>query len=388
MMRSICIVGASLAGLRGAEEIRRQGFEGRMTLIGAEAQFPPFDRPPLSKAVLASTWTLEQARLPVFEDLDAAIHLGVAATDLDLAARCVRVQGGTSVPFDGLMIATGTEVIRLRCPGADLPGVRYLRSADDASLLLARISRRPRVAVIGAGFIGSEIASVCRERGLEVTLIDSSPLPLEPQVGRLVASYIFQQHRDRGVATRFGASVTSIEGDSDVTGVTLSGGDTIAADLVVVGIGVRPAVGWLSGSGLDISDGVLCDEECRAIGADGVVAAGDVARWQNPAYGRAMRIEHWTNAVEQSEYAARSLLGVQEGPFRSIPYFWSDQFTMHLQCAGVRGDTDEVVEGSMATGAFVIESRVDDRVVGVLASNSVNRFQKARRALAAARAHS
>jgi 3-phenylpropionate/trans-cinnamate dioxygenase ferredoxin reductase component len=384
-LRHVVVVGASLAGVRGAEELRRAGYDGALTLIGDEIHFPPIDRPPLSKEVLSSKWTLEEARLRLFEELRAELRLGEPATGLDLARRIVTLHSGQSVAFDGLMIATGASVRRLPCPGADLTGVIYLRDAEHCTQLQASLARGPRVVVIGAGFIGSEIAAVCRGLGLAVTMIDAASLPLQAQVGARMATYLMDQHRSHGVDLRLGVGITAVEGREKVERVLLADGSTVAADVVVAGIGVVPATQWLAGSGLTIDNGVQCDEHCRAVGAENVVAAGDVARWLNPAYGRSMRVEHWTNAVEQAEYAARALLGKTGAGYRSIPYFWSDQYDMHLQFAGIAGDTNTIVEGSLDDRKFVIESRTDAETVGVLAVNSVARFQRHRRTLTQAR---
>jgi NADPH-dependent 2,4-dienoyl-CoA reductase/sulfur reductase-like enzyme len=380
----IAVVGASLAGLRGAEELRRAGFGGELTLVGAESHFPPIDRPPLSKEVLASQWRLEDARLRLFEELNATTILDDPAAELDLARRTLILTSGRSVRFDGVMIATGAAVRHLRCPGADLSGVMYFRGPEDCLALVARLAEGPRIVIVGAGFIGSEIAAVCRGRGVAVTMIDAASLPLEPQLGSDIASYVMQQHRRHGVELRTGVGVQAIEGDTRVRQVRLTDGETVPADVVIVGIGVTPATGWLKGSGVALDDGVSCDQHCRALGVDDVVAAGDVASWLNPAYGRTMRVEHWTNAVEQAEYAARSLLGDPGPGYSSVPFFWSDQYDMHLQSAGIRGEVDEIADGSFDTGKVVVESRIGDEVVGVLAINWRGRFQRLRRALTSA----
>ena len=383
-LEHIVIVGSSLAGVRGAEELRRAGYRGRLSLVGKESHFPPFDRPPLSKEVLTSKWTLEEARLRLFEELDAETHLGDPAIGLDLERRTVSLQGGDGLSFDGLMIATGAGVRRLRCPGAELPGVVYFRDAEDCIQLRDRFPHRPRVAIVGAGFIGSELAAACRGIGLEVTIIDTARLPLEPQLGTQIAAHFMNKHRERGVDLKLEVGIASIEGDETVEAVRLSDGSTVAADVVIAGIGVVPATDWLDGSGLTIDSGVLCDEHCRALGAERVVAAGDVAKWLHPGYGRVMRVEHWTNAVQQAEYAAHALLGEIGAGYRSIPYFWSDQYDMHMQFAGITGDSSEIVEGSLEDERFVVEYRDGERPVGALTVNWAAQFQRRRRALAQA----
>lgn len=389
--RDVVIVGASLAGLRAAEALRREGYAGRLTMVGAEEDFPPFDRPPLSKEVLRGAWQLDAARLPLFEDIDARLLLGIGATALHPAERLVSLGDGRALGYDGLVIATGTTVRRIRCPGSTLPGVHYLRTARDCAALEAQFRHRPRVVVIGGGFIGSEVASACRERNLDVTVVDLAELPMAEQTGQPIARYLMDQHRSRGVALRLGVGIDGIEGESSVRSVRLADGDAIKADLVIVGIGVAPETQWLSGSGLTVEDGVVCDEHCVSIGTPDIVAAGDVARWYNRLYGRHMRVEHWTNAVEQAEYAAAVLhhgTGGRTG-YAPVPYFWSDQHASRLQFAGIRGVHETVVEGSLADHKFVTVQRDEQgREVGVLAINWPAGFQRHRRLLLASLASS
>ncbi|WP_433521507.1 NAD(P)/FAD-dependent oxidoreductase [Nocardia pseudovaccinii] len=378
-LRNVIIVGASLAGLRGAEELRRAGHTGALTLVGAETHFPPFDRPPLSKEVLSGKWTEEEARLRPFEEIDAELVLGTAAIGLDLDSNTLTLSNGEKRNFDDLMIATGTSVRPLPCPGGDLPGVVTIRSIEDCRALEKLLESKPRVAAIGAGFIGSEIAAVCRQRDLDVTLADFAEVPLSRQLGGDIASRIMQRHRDEGVDLVLGVGVEAVLGTDRVEAVKFTDGREIPAEVVVAGVGVLPATGWLEGSGIDIDGGVMCDAFGRVGGRPHVVAAGDVSRWFNPAYGRALRVEHWTNAVEQAEHAARTLMGQNEQPYTAAPYFWSDQYDMHLQFAGVAGSEQVLVEGSFDEGRWVVECRQDDRIVGVVANNWVARFMKRRR---------
>ncbi|WP_195907864.1 NAD(P)/FAD-dependent oxidoreductase [Microbacterium gorillae] len=382
-MKNIAIVGASLAGLRGAEELRRQGYDGELTLIDASEHHPAIDRPPLSKEVLSGKWTPEEARLEIFEDVRARLILGVAATGLDLEAGVISLADGQEITFDGLMIATGAGVRHLRCPGSDLPGVMYYRDLDDCLTLRDHIERGSRVAIVGGGFIGSEVAASLALAGLEVTIIDTVPLPMEAQIGPIMANHLADQHRAHGVTLKLGAGVEAIEGETAVTGVRLTGGEVIPADVVVTGIGVIPNTAWLAESGLEIDNGVVCDEHCRAIGAENVVVAGDIARFQHRGYDRAMRIEHWTNAVDQGEYAARALLGTTADGYAPLPFFWSDQYDMHVQFAGVKGQEEEIVKGSVEEGRFLIEMRTDGNLTGILGVNQNAAFGRARRALAA-----
>ena len=371
------VVGASLAGVRAAETMRREGFDGVITILGAERHFPPFDRPPLSKQVLAGSWDVERARLRVVDALDAEVRLGVRASALDLSTRDVVLTGGERVGFDGLVIATGA--IPRTIPGTEhIEGVHVLRSLEDCLELRGAIESASRVAVIGAGFIGSEVASTARALGRDVSLVEALPLPLVRIVGEEIGQFFADLHRDNGVQVHLGGGVAGIEGDSRVERVRLADGTAIDADIVVVGIGVRPATDWLVDSGLHVNDGVVCDETLAAKGAAGVVAAGDIARWPHRLFDNAlMRIEHWTNAAEQGEHAATTLVRgpARAAPFETVPYFWSDQHGVKIQFVGVGSPDDEIAvsEGSIAERKFVASFRRRGRVVGALCVNAANR---------------
>ena len=274
-----------------------------------------------------------------------------------------------AVPFDGLVIATGVAPRRL--PGTDhLAGVHVLRTLDDALAIRAALDAGPRVAVIGAGFIGGEVAATCRQRGLEVTLIEALELPLLRVLSREIGEIVAAIHRDHGVELRLGVGVAGLAGTTEVEGVHLADGSFVAADLVVVGIGVAPATAWLDDSGIELNNGVVCDDRCAAVGVDGVVAAGDVARWWNPLFERSMRVEHWTNAAEQAEAAAATLLKGRDNaePFAPVPYFWSDQYDAKIQFIGIAEHADElrVVEGSPEERKFVAAYGKDGRVIGAI----------------------
>ncbi len=376
------MVGCSLAGVRAAEELRRLGFGGRLDMIGEEDHFPPFDRPPLSKEVLSGSRDITEARLRLFTDLHATMVLGRRAVALHATANEVELDDGATISYDGLVIATGTSVRRIACEGSDLAGIYYFRRAEDCAQVLQRLQAQPRVAVVGGGFIGSEVAAVCRARGLDVTIVDLLPLPMVEQVGQAAARYLLDQHVRHGITMRLGVGVAAFEGAGEVRQLRLTDGSVVAADVVIVGIGVKPETAWLQDAGLVLDNGVVCDQHCAPLGGASMVAAGDVARWFNPAYGTTMRVEHWTNAVEQAEYAAGALLGIEgrEG-YRSVPYFWSDQYDMHLQMAGIQGPEAVVVEGSSADRKFVMMIRDGGRDVGVLCVNWPARFQRYRRQL-------
>jgi 3-phenylpropionate/trans-cinnamate dioxygenase ferredoxin reductase subunit len=381
-LSTIRIVGASLAGLRAADALRRHGFEGRLVVHGAEAHMP-YDRPPLSKELLAGDWEPDRCALAHDQGLGIEWRPGCAAVGLALAERTLRLEDGREEAWDGLVIATGATPREL--PGQpDLPGLFTLRTLDDALRLRAALDAGPRVAVVGAGFIGAEVAATCRGRGLDVTMIEALPVPLERALGGVLGKLVADLHRDHGVDLRLGVGVRRVLGDRRVEGLELSDGDRVAADVVVVGIGVRPETRWLEGSGIALDDGVLCDAACRA-SAPGVVAAGDVARWPNPRFDEVMRLEHWTNAGEQADAAARALLAGEGGaePFAPVPFFWSDQYDRKIQFAG-RASSDDamrVVDGSMEERRFVALFERGGRLRGVLGMNRPRLVMKARRLL-------
>lgn len=343
-MKRIAVVGASLAGLRAVEFIRRAEFEGQLVLIGEEERLP-YDRPPLSKEVLRGDW--EQERLALrrksYDDLNVDLMLGRRAVSLDTDAREVRLEGGDAVSFDGLMIATGGSVREL--PNQPrIQGIYTLRTLDDALGIAAALTAKPRVVVIGAGFIGAEVAASARQLGLEVTMIEALETPLAQSLGPRVGSILQEVHERRGVRVHCGRRVEVFGGSDRVESVLLDDGTEVACDLVVVGIGVTPSVSWLEGSGIELDDGVRCDETLAA-SVPGVVAAGDVASWYNPLFEERMRVEHWTNAVEQARHAVSSLLAApgEAKPFASVPMFWSDQFDIKIQGVGRPKPTDDLV---------------------------------------------
>ncbi len=381
-MQTVGVVGASLAGLRAAEALRRDGFEGRITVIGAEDHLP-YDRPPLSKQFLAGEAQVDDLALrkTPYDDLDLDLRLGVRATGLDLDAREVALADGTAVAYDGLVLATGSSPRTL--PGQpDLDGVVVLRTLDDALDLRERLASRPRVVVIGAGFIGSEVAATCRGLGLDVTVLEALPAPLVRGLGPVLGAACGELHRAHGVDLRLGVGVEGIEGGDRVERVRLADGAVVEADVVVVGVGVVPNTGWLEGSGLTIDNGVVCDETLLA--APGVVAAGDVARWPNPRFGELMRLEHWTNAADQGVAAAQRLLhgDAPDAPaYAPIPFVWSDQYDVKIQTIGhFRGDDEmHVVHGALADHRFVAVFGRDGRLVGALGFSMPAKLMQYRR---------
>ena len=368
------MVGTSLAGLRAIETLRREGYDGAIVAIGAEPHLP-YDRPPLSKELLAGT--AEPADIVLrkqgVEDLGVEWRLGTPATALDAANRTLTLADGTHVEADGIVLATGSTPRRL--PGQpDLDGVLVLRTVDDALALRGRLDASPRVVVIGAGFIGAEVAATCRTRGLAVTVLEALPQPMVRGLGPELGAVIADMHRDHGVDLRTDVQVTAIEGDTRVERVRLGDGTAIDADVVVVGVGVVPDTAWLEGSGLTLDNGVVCDASCRA--AAGVVAAGDITRWPNPLFdGELMRLEHWTNATEQGVHGARTLLtgdaGAAAEPFAPVPFVWSDQYDRKIQTVGVvSADADlHTAHGSYAERQFVSIFGRNGRIVGALGFN-------------------
>ncbi len=363
MIDHVAVVGASLAGLRACETLRTDGFAGRISLIGAESHLP-YDRPPLSKKLLAGEWEPERIALRKpddFASLGLDLHLGVRATALDTVDQTLSLSSGIDLRYDGLVIATGAGVRRL----PDQPtfrGICVLRTLDDALQLRALLLPGARVVVIGAGFIGLEAAATAKQAGCDVTVLEGAAAPLMRALGVEMGTAVASVHARNSVDLRCGVQVQRIEGSgSGVTGVRLGDGSLVAADVVLVGIGVAPATAWLAGSGLEVRDGVVCDAFLRTA-APGVSAAGDCARWPNglfgaPGVGEEMRVEHWTNAAEQGAAAAKNLLAEAQGgelvPYDAVPFFWSDQFDSRIQFLGRPHGDDEVrVIAGSTDGAF------------------------------------
>lgn len=384
-MRHVVIVGASLAGLRAGEALRREGFAGSLTIIGEEAH-RPYNRPPLSKQILTGRYTPAELHLPCEDGLDAHWLLGRRAVQLDLDAGCVRLEDGSASPFDGVVIATGVAARRPGIPGARLEGVHVVRTLDDALSLQAGLLAGRRLVVAGAGFIGCEVAASARQLGLDVTVVEpgSSPMArlLSPELGAVFEAI----HREKGVRFAFGRHVAALEGGASVREAVLDDGERLQADIVLFGLGAMPATDWLQGSGLVLENGVVCDEFCLAEGGGGrVAAAGDVAAWRNIAYGGVtMRVEHWSNAVDQAVAAARSLLAGRRDPYTPLISLWSDQYEYKLQALGLPAlaDRAEMVHGNVAERKFVAECLAGDRLVGVVGVNMPARMAAYRSRLA------
>ncbi|WP_175412566.1 NAD(P)/FAD-dependent oxidoreductase [Streptomyces sp. TRM64462] len=383
-MRTVAVVGASLAGLSAARSLRKQGYDGRLVVIGDEPH-RPYDRPPLSKEFLAGT--LGEADLALEtddEDLGAQWLLGVRAAGLDHARRVIRLADGREVPADGVVIATGAAARTL--PGAEgLAGVHTLRTLDDARALRDGLARGGRLVVIGGGFIGAEVASTAYALGLDVTVVEAARTPLAGPLGETMGAVVSGLHADHGVRLECGVGVKGLSGETRVDAVLLEDGRTLPADIVVVGVGARPCVEWLEGSRIALDNGVKCGADGRTSLA-GVVAVGDCANWYDPRAGRHLRVEHWTGARERPDAAIATLLagGAIEPGVPRPPYFWSDQYGVKIQFAGHAAGADSVtIEAGAADDRDILAVyRRAGNPVAVLGMNQPRLFMRRRKQLA------
>jgi 3-phenylpropionate/trans-cinnamate dioxygenase ferredoxin reductase component len=381
----IVIVGASLAGLRAAQAIRQTGHDGPVAIVGAETH-RPYTRPPLSKELLAGAHEAHDCALAC-ADLDVRWRLGVRACGLDPERHELMLDGGEVLAYDRLLIATGSRARRWPDATVHLEGLHTLRSVDDALALRAALAARPRLAVVGAGFIGCEVAASARKLGLDVTVIDVAHQPM-PALGAELGARCAELHRSHGVDLRLGTGVDRFEGAGRLEAIRLDDGSRVEADLAVIALGAVPNTDWLDGSGLQLEPGVVCDATLRARGADEVFCAGDVAAWPHPmAEGDLVRIEHWTNAAEQGAAAGRNMLAAPEerAAYDAVPYFWSDQYDVKIQAVGLtaRADRTEVLESAADGSRFVAAGVRDGRVVAAVAFNAARRLAFYRRRLAA-----
>jgi NADPH-dependent 2,4-dienoyl-CoA reductase/sulfur reductase-like enzyme len=372
-VKEVLVVGAGLAGLNAVEALRHEGYDGRITLLGDEDELP-YDRPPLSKELLVGAVEPETVFLRTPEQLaalDVTLRTGTTAESLDLRERVVVITGGERLHFDALVIATGSRprTIPVLEPR---PGVQVLRTLADSLRLSAELDRASHLVVVGAGFIGSEVAASARTRGLEVTIVEQAPAPLARVLGVDMGALCAGLHADHGTQLLCGVTVDAIEGSERVEAVRLSDGRRIDAGVVVVGIGVVPNTEWLEGSGLQLDDGIVCDATLAA-GHPGVYAVGDIARWPNELFDERMRVEQWTNAAEQGRHVAAALLRPEAAkPFRGSNYFWSDQYGLRIQFTGVPiADEALVVAGTVDERKFAAWYRSGDRLVGALTMDSL-----------------
>jgi 3-phenylpropionate/trans-cinnamate dioxygenase ferredoxin reductase component len=365
------IAGAGLTGAKAAEALRAEGFDGRLLLLGDEAE-RPYDRPPLSKAYLRGETDRDSLYLhqdEFYATHDIELHTSTPVRSLDPAGRHVELASGERVGYDRLLLATGAAPRRLAVPGEDLGGVHYLRSRHDADTLAAAAARAEHVVVVGTGWIGSEAAASLRQLGREVTLLgpDTAPLArvLGPEVGRVYRDL----HADHGVRLVLGTRVAGFGGHGRVEAVITSDGRTIEGDLVLVGAGAVARTELAEAAGLPVANGVLVDERLEAVGAAGVFAAGDVAAAWHPRYQRSLRVEHWANAFNQGPAAARSMLGIPTS-YARLPYFYSDQYDLGMEYSGLAATWDQVVvRGDPATHAFLAFWLKDQRVVAGMHAN-------------------
>ncbi|MGO1510023.1 MAG: NAD(P)/FAD-dependent oxidoreductase [Actinomycetaceae bacterium] len=379
-MRRVVVVGGSLAAVHASEALRQEGFQGEITMVSAEEHLP-YDRPPLSKEALSTGVDVEKLYLRSpewYSDNAVSTRLGNAAVGLDINRRTVQLADGTALPYDGVVLATGSRARRLPVV-AGIPDAHVVRDVEDARLLRERLVPGQHLVLVGAGFIGLEIAATAKQLGLDVTVVEVGRAPLARALGDEVGQWFREMHARNGVEVVCTCSVERFEATGRGVRAELSTGGVLNADVVVAGIGAAPATGWLEGSGLGLANGVLCGSDLSTE-APGVVAAGDIARWYNPVFDEEMRVEHWTNAVEQGRHAAHTLLGAGEA-YNAVPYFWSDQFGAKLRFVG-RGTaaTDVVVEEATDTRLTALYGR-DGLVRGAVCVNMPRQLVKYRGAI-------
>jgi 3-phenylpropionate/trans-cinnamate dioxygenase ferredoxin reductase subunit len=381
----VVIVGASLAGATAAFTLRDEGFDGQVVLVGEEAT-PPYERPPLSKELLRGEAGLERAIVRPVDAYEAAgieLRLGTAALRVDPGSRQVELADGSSLAYDAVVVATGGRPRRLAVPGGDLESVFTLRRVEDAERIREAAQAGARAVVVGMGFVGAEVAASLVQLGVEVAAVELLT-PFAHVLGDEVAAVVTELHREHGVELHLGEAVTAFEGDRRVGRVVTSGGRSLPCDFAVVGVGIAPNVEVVAGSGVEIDNGIVVDELGRTR-ADGVFAAGDVARYPDVRLGHPVRIEHWQHAIRHAQAVARAVLGKGE-PYAETPWFWSDQYDANLQVAGLPESWDElVVRGSLEDRSFVAFYLARGRME---AAAALNRGRDLRRAvpLVAARA--
>lgn len=380
----IVVVGAGQAGGWAARTLRDEGFEGAVTLIGEEP-YPPYERPPLSKEVLLGKAPAESSYLwpeSSFEELGVTLRTGTAATAIDRAAKTVALAGGEVLAYDKLLIATGGRVRKLPLEGAGLDGVHYLRGIDDSAAIRADLGPGARLAVIGGGWIGLEVAAAARMLGAEVAVVEALDSLCARALAPEMSAWLLEIHRGRGVDVRLGATIEALTGDGRVDGVRLSGGETLAATAVVIGIGIVPNVELAEAAGLAVDNGIAVDALCRT-SDPGIYAAGDVTSHPNDLLGRNIRLESWENAQNQGIAAAKAMLG-GETPYREVPWFWSDQYDVNIQLVGLPGDFDRTVtRGERAAGSFIDFYLKDGRIDGAAAIDNPRDIRFTRRLMQA-----
>ena len=368
---SYLIVGAGIAGGAAAETLRKQGFDGEVHLVGAEPH-RPYDRPPLSKEFLSGD--KEEAKLffkmeDFYAEHSIELHLGAEATALDASSNTLTLADRQAIHYDKLLLATGSKVKKLPVPGSDLAGVHYLRTIEDSRAIARSMNGAGKAVIVGAGFIGSEVAAVCKTTGLDVTVLEIQAQPMAHILGDRMGSVYADLHTRRGVDLRLGEGISEIRGHTRAEQVITDRGLTIDCDLVVIGVGIAPDTFLAEDAGLDVDSGILVDEHCRTSNPD-IFAAGDVANWFHPGLGRRLRVEHWDNALNQGAAAAKSMLCTPE-PYSPTLYFWSDQYDLNIQYLGHAAAWDHIaIRGNPAEEKFTAFYLKDGSVHGALVVNN------------------
>ncbi len=389
MTRTVVIIGSSVGGVSTAQALRREGFEGRIVIAGAETVLP-YDKPPLTKQFLAGDWNTEQVTLlspEAAEHSGIELHLGAAATRLDVAGRRVLLADSTELSYDSLVVATGASA--RPSPWHPESGVHVIRTLQDSRALREQLQSGRPLVVVGGGFIGAEVAGTARALGHEVTVVDPLPTPLGRVVGPEVGRYFAELHHRHGVETRFGVGVEQIDGAAGRLRVRLTDGSVLAAATVVVGIGAVPNDSWLADSGVPIDNGVLCDQYSRAVDAPDIYAVGDVARWLHPRHRELVRVEHWTNAVEQAACVAHNIAHPDDlQPYGPVEYVWSDQYDWKIQLVGrphtaTRFEPIGDLTGEQPRAAFLYTDNEAERLCGVVTVNWPKALAQCRRLMTA-----
>jgi len=377
--KHIVIVGAGHAGGRAAEALRAAGFPGRVTLVGSE-KHPPYERPPLSKELLAGA--IEHAKTYLnpesfYSEKDIALRLGATVGAIDRKAQRIEIESGEAIPYDALLLTTGARARKLPLPGGEGQRVFYLRDIDDSLKLRERLTEGVRLAVIGAGFIGLEVAATARKRGAQVTVLELAPHPLARVAAPELGEFFARLHRGKGVDLRTGVKVTGIEDTGGELRILLDGASPLLADYVAIGIGAQPNTELAHQAGIETRDGVIVDQFGRSSDAQ-VFAAGDVTRHFNPLLGRHVRLEAWQNAQNQGIAVAKIMAGGEQ-PFSEVPWFWTDQYETNVQMAGAPDKWDRVVfRGEPTDPGFTLFQLLDGKVVAAVTVNNARDMRFAR----------
>ncbi len=383
MTRTIVIVGAGQAAAQAIQTLQANEFDGKIALIGDEA-YVPYERPPLSKGLLAGEIELEKLffkKPAYFAEKGIDLRLKTSVTRIERAAKRLKLDDGSTLAYDQLLLATGARVRRISIPGADLSGVHYLRGIDDVLGIRAELAPGKRLVLVGAGYIGLEVAAVAQKLGTQVTVLEMMDRVMARVVAPAVSAFYDQVHRAAGVDIRLQTGVVAFEGDGRVTAVVTDKGDRVAADMVIVGIGVVPNVELAKDAGLAVDNGIVVDDCCRTSDSD-IFAAGDVTNHPSALMGRNIRLESVQNAVSQGRAAALAMLGKPE-PYNEVPWFWSDQYDLKLQIAGLSEPTDEaIVRGDPATRKFSVAYLRDGVFVAINTINMLKDFLPAKKLIA------